>query len=496
MKARRIFSLVLALTMTMGILPTMAQRGDVAYARTQTILLDGEPVELQAYALKDAQGYETNYVKLRDVALLLDGTPAQFEVDWDGVVSAYTGQSYTPNGTEMTTPFEGDRPYTSPASPTRIDGVETALEAIMLTDDAGGGYTYYKLRDLGDALGFTVDWSAETGVTLDTGTQYAVDRDTVTLTDGEYDWETFEQVYFAPAKRLSEFDPFTGEVTEGTLSKGVTSTWEEYEKAGELDLENVTLRALMVDGVPVYEAWRDDGTEKPVVFLLHGGGSDKDANNGHLPLLASMGLYVVALDSAGSGESDRGPLMAPQAFAETVFSIDTLLEYYNTVDQADASNAAIVGGSMGGNIGYCYVAHGKYQLRLLVASLGTPDLTLLGDMPLFDCFDRGENYVTACWTEEQTRAFAAAYSPAQYPERFLDTYIFAGNGALDVNASPEGPQALEAALTALGGENFLFYVDPDRGHERLPEFYDALFTVLEQVMLEGTIPQASELGLD
>ena len=32
--------------------------------------------------------------------------------------------------------------------------------AILLTDDQGGGYTYYKLRDLGKVLNFNVGWSA------------------------------------------------------------------------------------------------------------------------------------------------------------------------------------------------------------------------------------------------------------------------------------------------------------------------------------------------
>ena len=52
----------------------------IAYASTQTVTIDGAPVELPAYALLDENGYATNYVKLRDVASLLNGTAAQFEV--------------------------------------------------------------------------------------------------------------------------------------------------------------------------------------------------------------------------------------------------------------------------------------------------------------------------------------------------------------------------------------------------------------------------------
>ena len=141
---------------------------NLAYASTQTVTVDGKAVEFQMYALKDANGNDTNYVKLRDVAATLNGTPAQFEVSWDGAVNIVTGQPYTPNGSEMSTPFTGDRAYTVPTSETKVNGSAAALESIVLTDDSGNGYTYYKLRDLGTALGFTVDWSAEQGVFIKT----------------------------------------------------------------------------------------------------------------------------------------------------------------------------------------------------------------------------------------------------------------------------------------------------------------------------------------
>lgn len=144
------------------------QPSPLAHPSTQTVTIDGKPVELQAYALKDANGYDTNYVKLRDVAHVLNGTAAQFSVGWDGAVNVTTGQAYTPNGSEMQTPFSGVRAYTPASAPTRVNGADAALEAIVLNDDAGGGYTYYKLRDLGSALGFLVDWSAETGIFIQT----------------------------------------------------------------------------------------------------------------------------------------------------------------------------------------------------------------------------------------------------------------------------------------------------------------------------------------
>ena len=147
--------------------PTQPEQA-IAYASTQNVLVDGKSVEFQCYALKDQNGNDTNYVKLRDVAQVLSGTAVQFEVGWDGAVNIETGKSYTSNGSEMKTPFSGNRAYEPATAPTNINGQTAALEAIVLKDDAGGAYTYYKLRDLGKALGFLVDWSAEKGIFLET----------------------------------------------------------------------------------------------------------------------------------------------------------------------------------------------------------------------------------------------------------------------------------------------------------------------------------------
>lgn len=146
--------------------------GGWAYYSTQNVDVDGARVVFQMYALKDADGYDTNFVKVRDVAQVINGSEAQFSVDYDGNVILTTGAEYRSNGSEMRTPFTGGRGYTIPAGITKIDGVITHMDCIQLMDDNGGGYTYYKLRDLGKALGFNVSWSAQRGVYIETDRPY------------------------------------------------------------------------------------------------------------------------------------------------------------------------------------------------------------------------------------------------------------------------------------------------------------------------------------
>lgn len=141
----------------------------VAYPSTQEVDVDGKKVEFQCYALKDEKGNDTNYIKLRDLADILNGTDAQFQVGWkSGSVTITTKTAYTKNGSEQKTPFSGQREYEKSAAKTMVDGKEVTLDSFVLQDDAGGGYTYYKLRDLGDALGVKVGWTKARGVYLET----------------------------------------------------------------------------------------------------------------------------------------------------------------------------------------------------------------------------------------------------------------------------------------------------------------------------------------
>ncbi|MDE6590118.1 MAG: hypothetical protein K2K53_07215 [Oscillospiraceae bacterium] len=138
-------------------LANLTDPATTAYANTQTVLVDGKSVEFQTYALKDANGNLTNYIKVRDVAYYLNGTKAQFEVGWnakDGI-SLTSGKAYSPNGSELSTPFSGDQPYEHLSGQTTVNGKGVELDAISLDN---GSFTYYKLRDLGRALDFNVSY--------------------------------------------------------------------------------------------------------------------------------------------------------------------------------------------------------------------------------------------------------------------------------------------------------------------------------------------------
>ncbi len=144
-----------------------------AYPSTQNVNIDGKLVEFQMYALKDEVGNLTNYIKLRDLAYALNGTQAQFEVGYDNnTVSVTSNTPYTANGSEMKTPFSGNRTYLDDSGKLRLNGYGKNVHHFTLRDDNGGGYTYYKLRDIGQLLGFNVGWNASKGVFVETDKPY------------------------------------------------------------------------------------------------------------------------------------------------------------------------------------------------------------------------------------------------------------------------------------------------------------------------------------
>ena len=156
MTKKRLASLMTALTLLVGmlILPTQA----AAVVRSpQSLMVDGVTVACEKYNI---DGY--NYFKLRDIASLLNGTDAQFSVGWDevsGTVTVTAGGSYVPVGGELADP-DRDNSATAVQSGQTIlinGAVNSGLSVYNI-----GGSNFFKLADLGAALGFGVDYDAGT----------------------------------------------------------------------------------------------------------------------------------------------------------------------------------------------------------------------------------------------------------------------------------------------------------------------------------------------
>jgi hypothetical protein len=134
---------------------------------TTNVSVDGRTVSFDAYAIGG-----NIYLKLRDLAMALNGTGKRFEVRWDGArnaISLISGESYTPAGGELAVT---DGRKTAAATPNRskiyVDGREMRFTAYTI-----GGNNYFKLRDIAKTFNIGVTWDgAAKMVGLDTEADY------------------------------------------------------------------------------------------------------------------------------------------------------------------------------------------------------------------------------------------------------------------------------------------------------------------------------------
>ncbi len=118
------------------------------------VLVNGKEIGFEAYNINGS-----NYFKLRDIAMSVNGTRSQFEVSWDkekNAIDLLTKKAYTTTGGELS-PLKSAVTKNALLSSSKIyvDGKVAGLTAYNIS-----GSNYFKLRDLGDVLGFNVLWDA------------------------------------------------------------------------------------------------------------------------------------------------------------------------------------------------------------------------------------------------------------------------------------------------------------------------------------------------
>ena len=153
--------------MALSVVPVYA--GVPASPTASKVTVNGEAKAFEAYNINS-----NNYFKLRDIAYVLNGTDASFSVGWDGAANSIAlvkGEAYAPTGSEMKVSGTKDiKDAVESTSAILIDGQKAALKAYTIK-----GNNYFKLRDLGTALGFDVGWdNASQTISITTGTSTVV----------------------------------------------------------------------------------------------------------------------------------------------------------------------------------------------------------------------------------------------------------------------------------------------------------------------------------
>ena len=165
MMRSRLVKSVLCLLTALALLSVPAAAGEALRVTpaAQSLVIDGAPrYGVEIYNIND----ET-YYRLRDMAMLLAGTRAEFGVSYSEEtrsISVTRGAEYLPAGGELSVGADRSADCVPSNQKLLIDGAETPLTAYNL-----GGMNFFRLRDLGPALGFGVDYDpARNAVLIET----------------------------------------------------------------------------------------------------------------------------------------------------------------------------------------------------------------------------------------------------------------------------------------------------------------------------------------
>lgn len=147
--------------------PTPAPQKATAVPTSSKVVVDGKQVAFDAYAING-----NNYFKLRDLAMVMNGTGKQFQVAWDGAKNAInlsTNTAYTSVGGELAV---SKNPTTKEAV-LSTSSIYIDNELVQLTAYTIGGNNYFKLRDVAGVIDFGVAWDGKLNmIGIDTSTGY------------------------------------------------------------------------------------------------------------------------------------------------------------------------------------------------------------------------------------------------------------------------------------------------------------------------------------
>ena len=145
---------------------TPAPATSIASPSPTKLEVNDKSVAVDSYMINN-----NNYIKLRDLAAMINGTVKNFEVTWDqarNAINLKTGSPYTPAGGEMTKGGSGSKTATLTTSAVFVNGAQTPFTAYNIN-----GNNYFKLRDVMKVFDIYVGYEATTGTaTLDTSKGY------------------------------------------------------------------------------------------------------------------------------------------------------------------------------------------------------------------------------------------------------------------------------------------------------------------------------------
>jgi uncharacterized protein YkwD len=161
---KRVASFLLSLVLIIGSASFLEAKAanPIAIPTTSSVVIDGITYRFDAYNIDDY-----HYFKLRDLAYALSNTYKPFSVGWDdstGTITLTKNERYTPTGGELDASFSSIKEAKPTSHKLLIDGSLISCTAYNIDE-----LNYFKLRDIGANIDFSIAWDESTdSITIDT----------------------------------------------------------------------------------------------------------------------------------------------------------------------------------------------------------------------------------------------------------------------------------------------------------------------------------------
>lgn len=251
---KKFFAAVLCITLLASALTATVFAADTVTATptSSKVTVDGKSIAFGAYNIGGS-----NYFKLRDIAYALNGTEEQFDLEYyadENAIILKPDEAYTRVGGEMAAAASGKK-----------NAVKTSTEVWYCGGDAVSmeaynidGANYFKLRDLGRACDFSVEYDAATNtIIIDTNKPYIIGSasDYESLTQAQrleilgYDgfdignpWKPYSADYIYGFLAWYANDQYGLDITTEDVEEAIGDVYEatEYDGVGEHPLAGVS----------------------------------------------------------------------------------------------------------------------------------------------------------------------------------------------------------------------------------------------------------------
>ena len=208
-------SLLLAILMLVTLIPTaFAESKTVdAVKNTKKVTLDGEEVKVGAY---DVEGY--NYLKLRDVAAILNTKKCQFNIGFDKptkLITVELAKGYEKVEGDLAEIKDEKAKAIVSVKKILVNGEEKEIKTALINE-----YNYMQLRDLGSLVGLDVKYDAKNKVIMLKSDAEATDEKTEEKTEDKKEEKTDD-------KKDEKKDEVK---TEAKVEEVPEDKWTEKEK--------------------------------------------------------------------------------------------------------------------------------------------------------------------------------------------------------------------------------------------------------------------------